>query len=1105
MSIYEFSIRKPVSLTMIYIAVIFLGIRSFLMLPQELFPPLTFPQLTIVTTYGNASPEEIETLVTKILEEAIATVKNLKAIHSYSREGTSIIIAEFNWGTDMDFASLNLREKIDLVKERLPREAEEPLVLKFNPFAKPIMVFSMSSKGDPNDPNTITMPELLKIAKLRIKDKLEKVPGVASVSISGGQEREIKVDLNLKQLVANKINILDVPTALRDSNLNYPAGSIKEDFFEYLVRTMGEFKSINDIENCTVSIENIKRGKYDRARKKEQEKSGSQEEDKEIQDLSSQYIALKDVAQIEDDFKEKTSYSRYQGKENISLTIQKQATANIIKTVENVKKELNRLQNQTNAIPRNVDVSLIYDESVFIKSSIMGVINSAWEGGMLAFIVLYLFLHSFITAAIVSITIPISILPTLTALEFSGFSLNMMSLGGLALAIGMMVDGSIVVMENIERHKTLNPNWEEAAIKASREVFLAIFASQLTTVVVFLPLGYVVGIAGQLFKPISFTVVFSLMISILVAITIIPRLSITKLGASSNANASGLFMKGFEKIYRGALTLFLESYSLAGSFFVIVLFCLSLFLLSRMETEIMPKVDQGQFNIKMTLPTGTILERTNETAQLIEKEIQKESEIDSILVAVGSDKSSGQLSVESLGQHQAQIVVKLKKEERKKTTHQIVMEIQDAVMEIKRKMEEEINKKEKEIETISNEEVKKKEIKSLIKKRNDLYALKMAEIIYTLEDNPFAGAFTSSAAIGIQITGRDLNKLQNLVNRVQKLLQNVPGVINIRNDIPSKSPEIRIIPNRRRAALAGINASDIAQTALISIRGLPGTKLKEEGNETDVLVRLRKKDRESSDSLKNIMLFSEDKTVPLKDVAEIKEGQGPSEIHRLDQIRIFNVYADIRNRSEVEVIREIQDILKNEKLEENYFMGFGREQEEKKASQKSLLLAFAISVALVYMIMAAEFESLMQPFIIMMTVPLSVIGMGFALFLTKITVNAMSILGLIILAGVVVNQGIVMIEFINQLREEGHPLKEAVIDACCIRLRPIMISTITTILGLFPLALKWEEGSEFQQPMAIAVIGGLTCSFILTLFIIPAIYLAVESFFLKRKKKRIMI
>lgn len=1071
MSIYEFSVKRPVTITMLTLLAIGLGIYSYFKMPQELFPSVTFPQLTVVTPYTNAAPVEIENLVTKIIEESIATVKHLKSIRSYSREGYSMVICEFDWGTDMNFASLNLREKIDLVKERLPREAEEPLVLRFNPFAKPILIYSMTTDTQKTGPGSFSLSDLLEIAKTRLKDKLEKVDGVASIDIRGGQSKQIQVDLNLDQLRAQGINILDIPNAIKDTNLNYPAGTVKEDFFELLVRTLGEYDSLDDIGNTLISIEKIKKGRYDQKRRKEAQKKGL-EDPESAQDISSQYIKLSDVAKIYEDFKEIQSYSRVMGSDNISLSVQSQPKANVIKTCIMVQKEINRIKHETNILPPGVNLDLIYDQSTFIETSINGVIKSALYGGILAFIVLYLFLNSFKNALIVSMSIPISIAVVFICMALyrtqSDFSINMMSLGGLALGIGMLVDNAIVVIENISRYRTLGKSLHDAAVQGTQEIFGAIFSSTLTTVVVFFPLSFVVGIAGELFKPISFTIIFSLLASLLVSITVIPRMSIIKLGGQIEIDEEGgHFMRKISQAYAQFLSHTLKWFKTISTI-IIPLFLGSIYLMSIQDKEVMPKIDQGQFRIDLTLPTGTQLSRTNLAASLIETEVLKLENVKNVAVAVGSDTSSGLSSLNSLRSHQAEILVELKKE-RNLSTKETMYQVNDM-------------------------------IKSIQNSKNHP-SLNTAEILLTAEDNMLAGAFKNNADIGIEIKGQDFDEMKRIVDDVETLLKRTPGVEMVRNDIPSKSPEIKIKVKKDRAALLGVTVSDVAKTAMISLKGIVASQLKKDGKEKDILVRLRDEDRNSSEAIENISLFDDDLITPLKEVTNIQKGLGPSEITRLDQIRIYRVFADVKDRPIDEVREEVAKKIKAIPIKDNYFVGFGKEFEEEKASNRSIMIAFLISVVLVYMIMAAMFESFYQPFIIMFTVPLSVIGVAISLVITGTSLNAMSMLGLIMLAGIVVNNGIVLIQFMNDLQAEGKDILTAVITGSRTRLRPILMTTATTLLGLLPLALQLEEGSEMQAPLAIAVIGGLFISTCLTLIVIPATYYYSELFLARLKTK----
>ncbi len=492
MWIPEISVKRPVTISMVFLGIILLGIVSYQRLPQELFPPITFPQLTVVTYYGNAAPEEIENLITKPIEEAIGTVKNLKRIRSISKEGVSLVTAEFLWGTNMGFAHLDIREKLDRIKDMLPLEAEDPVVMRVNPFAKPVMSLSLTGVQHPY--------ELLKIAKT-IKNTLEKVDGVASVSISGGVEREIKIEINQSRLQAAKLPILSVVESLKKANINYPAGTTKGKLYEYLVRTMGEYKDIKEIKNTVVGLDIRETIQQERQPQRIEIKEPSKER---------RLILLSDIAKVEDTFKEKESFSRHNGKSNISISIQKQAEANIIRTTDRIKQTLENLKL---GLPKDINIDIVYDESTFIKKSIKGVIVAAIQGGILAFFVLLYFLKRIKDAFIVSLAIPVSIMATFTLMFFKGISINMMSLGGLALGIGMLIDNAIVVTENISRHR-LNKDLHISAISGTNEVAGAISSSTLTTIAVFLPMLFIVGIAGQLFKHLLFTVTFSLIASL---------------------------------------------------------------------------------------------------------------------------------------------------------------------------------------------------------------------------------------------------------------------------------------------------------------------------------------------------------------------------------------------------------------------------------------------------------------------------------------------------------------------------------------------------------------------------------------------------------------
>ncbi|MFC1623703.1 efflux RND transporter permease subunit [Candidatus Omnitrophota bacterium] len=1064
MRLSEFSVDRPVTISMFFLGVLMLGLISLTRLPRELFPSITYPQLTVITAYENAAPEEVETLITKIIEETVGTVSNLKRISSISKEGVSIVTAEFGWGVDMDFASLGVREKIDLIKERLPLGSTDPIVMKFNPFELPIMTLSVTGDKTPS--------ELLRLSRKFIKDELEKVEGVAYSNISGGLEREILVSIDEGRLSASRVSITKIVEALKSSNLNYPAGTIEEHFYEYLIRTMGEFKIVPEIEKTIV-------GKDESEKDPRVNKASSYE-----QEGRARLIYLKDIAEIKDTFQERSSISRYNGKENISIAVQKQAGMNTLQVAQNVRKRLTEIRGD---LPRGMDVKVVYDQSIFIKRSIRGVMKAAIQGGILAFLVLFVFLRNIKASLIVAFSMPISIMVAFSLMYFNGITLNMLSLGGLALGIGMLVDNAIVVIENIYSHFQRKKDIKESSKSGASEMQGAIFSSTLTTVAVFLPMIFVVGVAGQLFKELAFTVSFSLLASLIVALSLIPRLTAvggrvkaSDRGPLSSATASSAvslssaedtknkyFTFGLDRLYSKAIPKILKHrWPFLGG--ILLIFTLSIGLFTLIDKEFMPKVDQREFIIKVNMPGGTKLKVTDNVIEKIERELFDMEEPGGVAVSIGSSKKRDfTQGLETMGSHQAQIIVTLRKGKKWKATSKIV---------------------------------------DRLKNRLDRLDLEGAEIEYILQESVFKTALQGSAPIVIEIKGKDLKKIEEVSEYVKDGLLDIKGIYGIRTSLTKPSPETKVNILKDRASLYNLSTAVIAQAAHTAIKGVVATKFKEEGREVDIKVRLRKEGRKRLSQLRNILIHSPlDIEVPLSEVAYIAQGVGPSEIKRLDQQRVVLVTANIADRALDKVILDINLLL--ERIEEAHIrdldmlkdrekdidMSLSGESREMRESFRSLRFALLLSILLVYMIMAAQFESLWQPFIIMFTVPLSLMGVFVALFLTRTPISVVVMLGFIILGGIVVNNGIILIDGINRLRAKGVELIEAVIESSKTRLRPILMTTMTTVLGLLPLALGIAEGSELQSPMAITVMGGLIVSTILTLFVIPSLYTIIAS------------
>lgn len=1056
MTLAEYSVRRRVTVVMFTWGAVLLGIIAFTRLPQELFPPIAFPQITVVTEYPNAAPEEMETLVTRPLEESVGSVVGLKRLESISQEGRSTILISFDWGQDIDFAALAVREKIDLVKERLPRESGDPVVLKFDPLARPILMFSVTGEAQP--------AQLKMQAERILKDNLEKVEGVASVSLSGGRDREVLIDVDQPRLQASNLSILQLVDSLEKANVSYPAGGIKKGLYEYLIRTVGEFRSVREISYAVVGSESVEEIRpEERPEFVERGAAGPrktvdvlrEELGREIQ--KKRLILTRDVAEVKDTFSEKSSISRYRGKDNLTVSVQKQAGANTIQVVDRVKKTLVLLQEELGA--RRIKTEIIYDHSLFIRRSLRGLLNEALQGAMLAFGVLYFFLRSFAGALVVISAIPITVFAIFFLMQLQGLTLNIMSIGGLALGIGMMTDQAIVIVENIYRMRQEGASGEEAAVKGTNEVFWPLFSSTLTAIAVFFPLIlFVPGVAGQLFKDLSWTVIYAQVISLLASVTLVTMLCV-RLQPKLKEYKPIDWLKGLEnrltqlgdprrqnRLLRGVL---LIAFATAA---------FGIFLMRYLDREVIPKVDQGQFLVKIDMPAGTRLEVTDEIATLIENLLLKIPTVESTAVTIGSTKAKGEeVKVETLRASQSMILVSLK-EDRKRSSASVVEELRGELSE---------------------------------------YHLRGARVEVILQESEFQIAGGGVKPILVEVKGYEYEKTLPLAKEIERRLAEIGGAVEIHDDTGEPSPETKLEIDKKRAALYGISALDISLTAKAAIDGVVATQYREGGREYDIRVRLNEKDRERMENLGDLLLYSEvaDTMIPLKELAQIKQGTGPSEVRRKDQQRTITVSADIKKGFKQDTaLKEVQAMLRSVEIPADYQVVLSGQAREVRESFKKVYFALILSIILIYMIMASQFESLIQPFLIMITVPLSVIGISVALFITGHSLNVISLLGMVMLGGVVVNNGIVLMEYINQRRAEGVPLVEAAFEASRVRTRPILMSALTSAFGLIPIALGLGEGSELRAPLAVTTIGGLLSSTFLTLVVLPCFYILLTRF-----------
>ncbi len=1060
---------------MAYLGVFMFGIISLNMLSQELFPPISYPQLSIVTPYENAAPEEIEQLITKPIEEAVGGISGLRKVSSTSREGLSLVVVEFGWNQSMDFASLAVREKIDLIKERLPRDAAEPVVIKFNPFELPVMSISVSS-------DERTPVQLKEIAKKWFKDEIEKIHGVASAGISGGSDEQILVEVDQAKMRSAGVSINEVSDAIGAANLNYPGGTIKESFYEYLVRTLGEFKHVDEIGQIP-----IRRDDWDQKKREKMGAGAYLAPDKEHP--SNRLVLLKDLATVTRTVKDRTSYSRFNGRENVTVSIQKQASGNSIKVAAEIRKKLKELKEQ---LPKDIHIDIIYDQSKFIQQALSGVTDSAVSGGWLAFLVLLVFLRDFRSSALVVTITPVTVLATYTLMFFMHISLNVISLGGIALGVGMLLDNAVCVIENVYRKLRENPEAgiANAAIVGSEEVMAPMVASTLTTVSVFLPIVFVTGIAGQIFKQLAWVVVVTQVISAIIAFTLLPML-IAKVGGNSSLSkrdihdeggvGSSLFasrmtlwqkwsafvervlgicgqpIHGIEVIYAKLLPAFLKR---KWRYMAVIfsLFFASLYVLGTFDKLLLPKVDQGQFMVKVDLPVGTRLEYTNKVAKVIEDFCSKIPEVKDVSLVAGSSKGSSKEVVERLGSHQAQIVVTLQ-DGHKRPTDEVAQDVRRH-FELGRGRE----------------------------------SVQPARLSYVLYDSAFATGDENDSPIIIDIKGPKLEQLREIALRTQEAVTKIPGLYGVTNSIPEPFPETKLIINKDRASYYKFSVVSIANAANTAIKGLMVSKFKEENREIDIRVQLKSIDRDKISKLKLLMIHSPlDLDVPLGDFVEFKTGKGPSEIKRVSQERTVQIFAKVYGRGMKEVNDDVQNTLDHLTVPNRYVVKLAGQSEEIKDSFDSLTFAFTLSIILVYMIMAAQFESLWQPFLIMFCVPLSLIGVVIALWVSHTPLSVVVILGIILLAGVVVNNGIILVDYINQLRNEGMDVREAAIKAGKTRLRPIFMTAFSSAIGVAPLALGIGQGDALQAPMARALMGGILLATFLSLVVVPSLYIGTAE------------
>ncbi|MCY6485235.1 efflux RND transporter permease subunit [Clostridium aestuarii] len=1032
MKISKLSVKRPVTTIMMILIIIVLGTVSLSRLSIDLLPKIEVPVAVVSTSYPNVGPEEVEKLVTKPIEQAVATVEGIKNVSSMNSEGNSVVIAEFNFGTDMEFATLHMREKIDMIKGYLPEDTNDPMVLKIDPNAQAVMILSVTGYKE--------LSQLQAFVEDNIENKLERSEGVASVNINGGVEEQIEIKINEEKLHGYGISIEYISQILRGENLNLPSGEVDKGNQELLIRTVGEFKSIDDIKEVPIPL-----------------KTGG-------------VVYLKDISTITRNTKEITEIATTNGKNCLSLSIKKQSDANTVEVSKNLIKEIEKLKK----VYPNVKINILVDQAEYINKSISNVSNTAIQGGILAVIVLLIFLRNIRSTLIIGTAIPVSIIGTFALLYSNDITLNLMTLGGLALGIGMLVDNSIVVLENIYRFIQEGYPVKQAAIEGASEVTMSVVASTLTTVAVFLPIAFTNGITGMMFKELAMTVVFSIVASLVVALTLIPMLSSKLLKEEQIVEGvdvvrkkgpfgkiADIFERGFlavEMRYKKILNWSLghrKSTVIIG----ILVFVISMASLTKVGAEFFPSNDMGEFTININLPNGASLADTNKIVDKVEKTLRKADEVDTIFTQIGGSSNG----ITKAGTNKASLDVKLVSI---KSRDRSVKDIMDQTR--------------KETKDIPGAEIK-------------------------FSSNSGMGMGASSAPVSIEIKGDNLETLRKLGEQFKKVVASVEGTRQVESSFGDGNPEVRIKINRKNASQYGLTAGQIANQVNSIISGKKATTYKlDNGDEIDVVVKGDDIYRQSISNLENVNVETQTGiNIPLNLVADLEIKRGPSSINRDSQTRLVTVTSQLYGRDLKSVMKDVNANISKINMPEGYSYKIGGENEDMMEAFNDLLLALILAVVLVYMILASQFESLLNPFVIMFSVPLAVAGGALGLFITRRPLSVPAFIGVIVLAGIVVNNAIVLIDYINIRRSKGEGRKEAILAAGPTRLRPILMTASTTILGLLPMALGLGEGGETQAPMATVVIGGLLFSTVLTLIFIPVIYTLFDDLRNKVGKKKV--
>jgi HAE1 family hydrophobic/amphiphilic exporter-1 len=1033
MSIPRFAIQRPVTMFMLSAVIVLLGAISLTRLPVDLMPEFTAPTISINVGYPGVGPLEIEQLITRPIEQAVGAVAGVETISSNSSEGRSNVRINFTWGTDMNEALDDVRTRIDRVRGRMPEDAEQIQIFKADSNAQAIMQLAVEGDFDP-----VTLRE---IAQNDLTTRLERVPGVAAVTVNGGLRRQIHIELSKEKITALNLSVDRVVQTLRQENQNTPLGEVSQGDATYLVRSQGEFTNLDDIRNLVILT-----------------RAGVP-------------IYLRDVAEVLDSTEDRRQFMRIDGRPGVRMAVNKQSEENTVAVSDGIRAEVERINRE---VP-GVRMLVTNDQSIFIQRAIDNVQEHALLGGILVVLIIFAFLRDFRSTLIVSTSIPISVIGTFALLYFGGFTLNTMTFGGLALGIGMIVDAAIVVLENTHRHLHMGKDRMTAAIDGSEEVWTAILTATLTHIAVFIPLLFLSGFSSILFGQLSFVVMFSLAMSLFVAVTIVPVLCSRWLHTPDEDaaqrgilgrlyRASEGFLDAVDERYRKALHLSLAHRPtvIAGA---VASVAAAVMIYPLLSTELLPQTDEGEVNVNAELPVGTRVERTEEAMLRLEELVRQYVPEATTIITSGGGFAGGFGGGGTTNRGQINIRL-VPREERERTNDQIAQEL-----------------------------------------RRQLSGLPGVIV----RANPAGGNFQlfrmlgggdGDARLALEIRGEDLDDARRIAQEARTVMESTEGIADVRVGREEGRPEITIRVDRPKAAMLGMTPQSVASTIQTNVAGTTAAQFRERGNEYPIIVRLREADREEIADIGDVLLSTPaGQVVPARNLLAVGREAGPVQIDRKNMERITRVNADIET-SLSEAITAVQANLGQVRVPPDFAVGFGAEVEEQARAFRQLLLVLVLAVLLVYAVMASQYESLRDPFIIMFSIPVAGIGVVLSLLVTGTAFNMQAFIGVIMLAGIVVSNAILLVDYINTLRRrDGMPLREAVEVGGRRRLRPILMTSFATTLGLVPMAIGLGEGGELQAPLARVVIGGLVASTMVTLVLVPAVYTLFEEGLAGLRKK----